>query len=182
MHFIPFHLTALFHGALCAHLAIRPSHPRCVQLRLREISEIWDEVTQLPAVARVNAQLALTGGNIKTVDYTLVEWDGGSDSYQYCNLPGRAPAYEGVCTPAMVYTLTGVETAPYACTTYPNGTALTGSACTAQVDEQLDCKAVCECVTGQMDLGTISRGCSSDRCANRCICSDSWVRIACRVS
>ena len=133
-------------------------------------------MAQLPAVARVNAHLAASGGDIQAIDYTLVEWDGGSDAYQYCNLDARASAYEGACTPAMPYTLTGDDTAPYACTLFPNGTALAGADCQAQIDEQLDCKATCECTTGEMDRGNIARGCSTDRYVllPTCALAEQW--------
>jgi hypothetical protein len=140
-----------------------------MQLRRTEIESIESLVNQLPAVVRVNAQLAASGGDIRAVNYTLVEWDGGSDAYLWCSLDSRAPAYMGTCTDAMPYTLTSVDTAPYACAKFSNGTTLTGDPCTEQITLQLDCKAICTCTTGDADAGTISVGCSNTRYACHCL-------------
>lgn len=103
-----------------------------------------------------------TAGDITAVNYTISAWVGGSAAFNYCNLDSRADVYDGVCTDATQYTLTSVDTAPYACTGFPNGTTLTGSDCIAQVDHQLDCQATCECIT-YPQAGQIVRGCSDTR-------------------
>ena len=114
---------------------------------------------------RVQAHRLANGGSIKAVDYTISEWDGGNDAYNYCSLQSRAPAYDGTCMEAVPYTLTSVDTAPYACSALSNGTVLTGDACTLQVDLQLDCAAVCECFTGDPAESLIERGCDEARFA-----------------
>lgn len=135
----------------------------CVaQARRTEILSIQSEVNQLPAVERVKRHLA-NDNNIRTVNYTISAWDGGKSTFNYCSLENRAPVYAGVCTPKMAYTLTSVDTAPYSCTSFPNGTTLTGEACTAHVDKQLDCIAVCECFEEDALSGTVTRGCDDNR-------------------
>jgi hypothetical protein len=139
-----------------------PRLPR-LQARQTEIAAIRSEVDQLPAVQRVNAHLAVSGGDIHAINYTSTAWNGGSKDFNYCRLGARAPVYEGTCVPAMPYTLTSVETAPYRCNTFPNGTTLSGLACTHQIDLQLDCNAVCECVMEELQAGTVRHGCSTTR-------------------
>jgi hypothetical protein len=136
-----------------------------VQLRITEIENIAAEVVQLPAVTRVNAQLAAHSGDIHAIKYNLAEWDGGSDLYTYCSLGTRSPAYKGTCTAAMATgTPTGNAAAPFTCLAFPNGTTLAGADCTAQVDLQGDCTAICKCVTGDIQLGTSAVSCSATKC------------------
>jgi hypothetical protein len=143
--------------------------PSAMQARRTEILSIQSEVAQLPAVQRVNEHLVRTGGDIKAVNYTIAAWHGGNDIFNYCNLPARAPVYEGTCTPSIPYTLTSIETAPYACTAFPNGTTLSSTDCITQVDRQLDCQAVCECVEYPVD-GQVKRGCSAGRFISCFLC------------
>lgn len=110
--------------------------------------------------------LTANDNNIHAVNYTISAWDGGKNTFNYCSLQSRAPVYAGICTDAISYTLTAVDTAPYACTSFPNGTTLTGEDCTGYVDKQLDCIAVCECFEEDALLGTITRGCGENRCAD----------------
>lgn len=138
---------------------------------MQEIEAIQAEVTLMPAPQRVSAQLAANDDDIRAVNYTIAAWDGGSDAYQYCSLPQRAPIYEGACVEAVPYTLTSVNSAPYACGAFPTGATVAerGTTCQDQVGLQLDCNAVCECVAASPDdPGTIVQGCSSTRCA------DAW--------
>jgi hypothetical protein len=139
-----------------------------MQARKDEIVSIREEVSQLPAVQKVNAHLAASGGNILSVNYTITAWQGGSETYNFCSLAARAPFYQGSCVPKMQYTLTSAEAAPYACSTFPNGTSLAGAACIEQVDLQLDCAAMCECVTAGAIPGKVKRSCDTDRCARTC--------------
>lgn len=122
-------------------------------------------MSQLPAVQRVNAHLAASGGNILALNYTITAWPGGSETYNFCSLQARAPIYEGKCVPKMHYTLTSVESAPYACSSFPDGTTLSGQACQNQIDLQLDCATVCECVSPGAILGQVNRGCDANRWA-----------------
>ena len=152
-----------------------------MQLREQEINNIQAEVEQLPAVARVNAQLAASGGNIYAIEYTLVQWGGGNEAYKYCELPFRAPAYLGTCMEATPYTLTGNETSPYSCGAFSNGTSLAGADCIAQVDLQLDCKATCECYTGTLEEGNVERGCGDNRCGTACVRHCAVIRKTSRI-
>lgn len=128
---------------------------------------IRDEVSRLPAVQRVSALLAANDNKILAVEYTIAAWHGDSEHFNYCELDSRAPAYDGTCTDRMPYTLTGVETAPYACGAFANGTTLAGAECQGQIDRQLDCDAVCECVAPAAIPGAVDRGCSDPECASR---------------
>lgn len=134
-----------------------------VQARRTEISLIQSEVAQLPAVQRISEHMVRTAGDIKAVNYTIAAWVGGQDAFNYCKLDSRAEFYSGTCTDSIPYTLTSVDTAPYACSAFPNGTTLTGSDCIAQVDHQLDCQATCECLS-LPEEGQIERGCGESRC------------------
>lgn len=134
-----------------------------LQARKTEIESIRGAYYQLPAVERVQAQRLGNGGSIKAVNYTISGWDGGKDIFNFCGLQSRAPVYDGTCMEAVPYTLTSVDTAPYACSALSNGTILTGDDCTLQVDRQLDCAAVCECITGDPEQQLIERGCGSGR-------------------
>ena len=128
-----------------------------MQSRMTEIDNIRASVSTLPAVERVNNHLAANSDDIRAVNYTIAAWDGGNEAFNYCNLPLRAVTYEGVCTPAIPYTLTSDENSPFSCGTFPNTTALSGAGCIRQVDLQLDCAAVCECVAADPDAGTVTR-------------------------
>jgi hypothetical protein len=130
---------------------------------MTEIASIRSAYYQLPAVERVVAFRKANGGSIQAVNYTISKWDGGKDTFNYCHLQSRAPVYEGTCVEKVNYTLTSVAALPYACKAFLNGTVLTGEACTLQVDRQLDCAAVCECVTGDHDVDLVERGCAADR-------------------
>lgn len=135
-----------------------------LQARRTEIALIQSEVAQMPAVQRINEHLVRTAGDIKAINYTISAWVGGQDAFNYCNLESRAGVYNGVCTDSIPYSLTSDDTAPYACSMFPNGTTLTGSDCIAQVDHQLDCQATCECLTFP-EAGEIVRGCGDNRCS-----------------
>ena len=141
--------------------------PQCSPLQARsdEIVSIRDEVSRLPAVQRVNALLAANDNKILAVEYTIAAWHGSSEHFNYCELQARAPAYDGACTARMPYTLTSVETAPYACSAFANGTTLAGAACQSQIDRQLDCDSMCECVAPAAIPGAVDRGCAEAECA-----------------
>lgn len=134
-----------------------------MQARLTEIESIRSAYYGLPAVERVQAFRLANDGSIKAVNYTISEWEGGKDTYNFCSLDTRAPVYEGMCTEAVPYTLTSVDTAPYACSAFSNGTVLTGDDCILQVDRQLDCAAVCECIVGDPIMELVTRGCGEGR-------------------
>lgn len=135
-----------------------------LQARLTEIESIRSASFQLPAVERVRTFQAANNGSITAVNYTISEWDGGTDTFNYCSLQTRAPVYDGTCIEEVPYTLTSVNTAPYACSAFANGTVLTGEECTLQVDRQLDCAAVCECTVGDPVEQIVERGCGAGRC------------------
>lgn len=144
--------------------AVGPSHfPERMQSRLTEIDSIKSSVATLPAVERVNNHLAANSDDIHAVNYTIAAWNGGNEAFNYCNLDLRAPVYDGACVDAMPYTLTSDENSPFSCGLFPNGTALNAANCIRQIDLQLDCNAVCECIVEDTEAGTVDRGCSSER-------------------
>ena len=84
----------------------------------------------------------------------------------------RAPEFSGTCRPAIRYNVTTASTTtPYTCgvgnataasaAAAAAGAALTGVECTAAVDRQLDCDALCVCAAAVPNTTDIITGCSA---------------------